>query len=453
MSLLSRPRRTALVAGSIGLALVVTACGSSDPAPSASGGASAAAAPECAAFSQYGKHDGKTVSIYSPIRDTEADLFEQAWKPFADCVGLKITYEGTGEFEAQIQVRADGGNPPDIAFFPQPGLLERFAKAGKLKPASEEVKKLTAEGWSEDWAKYSTVDGVFYGAPLGASVKSFVWYSPKMFTEKGWAIPKTWDELMTLTNTIAGTGVKPWCAGIESGDATGWPATDWIEDLMLREAGPEGYDDWVSHKTPFNDPKVTAAVDKVGAILKNEKFVNGGYGPVKSIASTAFQEGGVPITEGKCALHRQASFYANFWPEGTKVAEDGDVFAFYLPGNDPAKKPVLGAGEFVAAFADRPEVQAVQAYLAGAEFPATRMKLATYVTARKGVDPANAQNPIDKLSMEMLQDPSTVFRFDGSDLMPAAVGAGTFWKGMTDWINGKDTKTVLDYIEASWPKS
>ncbi|MEU3169109.1 ABC transporter substrate-binding protein [Streptosporangium sp. NPDC006930] len=451
MSLLSRSRRTALAAGTIGLALVVTACGSADPTPSAGG--DAGTSPECAAFSQYGKHEGKTVSIYSPIRDVEADRFEKAWKPFADCVGMKITYEGTGEFEVQVQVRSDGGNPPDIAFFPQPALLERFAKAGKLKPASKEIKELTAEGWSEDWAKYATVDGVFYGAPLGASVKSFVWYSPKMFTEKGWAVPKTWDELMTLTNTIADSGVKPWCAGIESGDATGWPATDWIEDLMLREAGPEGYDDWVSHKTPFNDPKVTAAVDKVGAILKNEKFVNGGYGPVKSIASTAFQEGGVPITEGKCALHRQASFYANFWPEGTKVAEDGDVFAFYLPGNDPAKKPVLGAGEFVVAFTDRPEVQAVQAYLASAEFPAARMKLATYVTARKGVDPANAQNPIDKLSMEMLQDPSTVFRFDGSDLMPAAVGAGTFWKGMTDWINGKDTKTVLDYIEASWPKS
>ncbi|AWS45728.1 ABC transporter substrate-binding protein [Streptosporangium sp. 'caverna'] len=452
MSLLSRPHRVALAAGTIGLALVASACASTDAKPSAGGG-SASAAPECAAFTQYGNHAGKTVSIYSSIRDAEADLFQEAWKPFATCTGMKIAYEGSGEFEAQIQVRADGGNPPDIAFFPQPGLLERFAKAGKLKPASAEVKKLAEEGWSPDWAKYATVDGVFYGAPLGASVKSFVWYSPGMFKEKGWAVPKTWDELMTLTNTIAGTGIKPWCAGLESGDATGWPATDWIEDILLREIGPEGYDDWVSHKIPFNDPKIVSAVDKVGAILKNEKFVNGGYGPVKSIVSTAFQEGGVPITEGKCALHRQASFYANFWPEGTKVAEDGDVFAFYLPGNDPAKKPVLGAGEFVAAFTDRPEVQAVQAYLAGAEFPATRMKLATYVTARKGVDPANAQNPIDKLSMEMLQDPSTVFRFDGSDLMPAAVGAGTFWKGMTDWINGKDTKTVLDYIEASWPKS
>ncbi|TKK86441.1 carbohydrate ABC transporter substrate-binding protein [Herbidospora galbida] len=456
MSLLSRPARLSAIAAGLGLALVATGCGNSggdSAAPAASAGGGDAASAECAPFTEYGKFEGTTVSIYSPIRDAEADLFEQAWKPFADCTGIKITYEGTGEFEAQIQVRADAGNPPDIAFFPQPGLLERFAKAGKLKPASEKVKTLANENWSPDWVKYGTVDDVFYGAPLGASVKSFVWYSPSMFAEKGWTVPTTWADLMTLTETIAASGIKPWCAGIESGDATGWPATDWIEDVVLRDLGPEGYDQWVAHDLPFNDPKMVTAVDKVGAILKNEKYVNGGYGPVKSIASTAFQEGGVPITEGKCALHRQASFYANFWPEGTKVAEDGDVFAFYLPGNDASSKPVLGAGEFVAGFADRPEVQAVQAYLAGGDFPNRRMALGTYVSANKKVDVSKAANAIDKLSMEMLQDPSTVFRFDGSDLMPAAVGAGTFWKGMTDWINGKDTKSTLDFIEASWPKS
>nr|BFE81988.1 ABC transporter substrate-binding protein [Planobispora longispora] len=415
MSLLSRPARAALVAGGMGLALVVTGCGSATPGTSTANGGAAA---DCAPFAQFGKHDGKKVSIYSPIRDVEADLFQQAWAPFEKCTGMKITYEGTGEFEAQIQVRSDGGNPPDLAFFPQPGLLERFARAGKIKSAPAEVKKLAERNWSPDWVKYGTVDGAFYAAPLGASVKSFVWYSPGMFKEKGWSVPTTWDELMKLSETIAAAGIKPWCAGIESGEATGWPATDWIEDVLLRELGPEGYDDWVAHEIPFNDPKVVAAVDKVGAILKNDKFVNGGYGPVKSIATTAFQEGGVPITEGRCALHRQASFYANFWPEGTEVAEDGDVFAFYLPGNDPAEKPVLGAGEFVAAFADRPEVQAVQAYLATGDFANARMKLATYVSANKGVDIANAQNPIDELSIKMLQDPDTVFRFDGSDLMP-----------------------------------
>ena len=211
--------------------------------------------------------------------------------------------------------------------------------------------------------------------------------------------------MIALSDKIAASGIKPWCAGIESGDATGWPATDWIEDVMLRTQGPEVYDQWTTHEIPFNDPRIVDAVDRAGTILKNEKYVNGGFGGVKSIATTAFQEAGLPITAGKCAMHRQASFYANQLPEGTKVAEDGDAFAFYFPAIDPAKgKPVLGGGEFVVGFADRPEVQAVQTYLASAEYANSRAKLGNWVTANNKLDIANVANPIDKLSVQILQD-------------------------------------------------
>ncbi|MFR9775169.1 ABC transporter substrate-binding protein [Micromonospora sp. MS34] len=444
----ARSRQALAIAGVLGLALGVTACGTGNDKKS-----SKADSPECATYEKYQGHDGKKVTIYSSIRDIEADRLAQSWKQFEDCTGITIDHEGSGEFEAQLGVRVDGGNAPDLAFIPQPGLLKRFADAGKLKPAGADTKAMAEQNYSPDWLKYSTVDGKFYGAPLGSNVKSFVWYSPKMFQEKGWTVPTTWDDLIALSDKIAATGMKPWCAGIESGDATGWPATDWIEDLMLRTTSPEVYDQWTTHGIPFNDPQVAAAVDKAGTILKNDKYVNGGFGGVKSIATTSFQEAGTPITTGKCALHRQASFYANQWPEGTKVAEDGDVFAFYFPSVDPAKgKPVLGGGEFVAAFADRPEVQAVQTYLASGEYANSRAKIGDWVSANKKLDINNVPNPVDKLSVQILQDPKTVFRFDGSDLMPAAVGAGTFWKGMVDWINGKDTATVLNGIESSWPK-
>lgn len=437
--------RLVAVAGAVGLALTVAACGGGDPATDKLDQA------ECAPFKEYTGIAGKEVSIYASIRDTEADLLEQSWKDFADCTGVKISYEGSGEFETQINVRVDGGRAPDIAFIPQPGLIEKFAKAGNLKAVSDNTKTTAEANYSPDWLTYSTFDGKFYGAPLGSNVKSFVWYSPKMFTEKGYKIPATWDELMALSDTIAATGIKPWCAGIESGVATGWPATDWIEDVLLRDQGPDVYDQWVSHEIPFNDPKIVSATDRVGSILKNDKYVNGGIGDVSSIATTAFQEGGIPITQGKCAFHRQASFYANQWPDNTKVAEDGDVFAFYFPPVDPSKgKPVLGAGEFTVAFADRPEVQAVQTYLASAHHANSRAKLGNWVSANKQLDIANVANPIDRRSVEILQDPQTVFRFDGSDLMPSSVGAGSFWKGMTDWITGKDTKSTLDFIEASW---
>ncbi|GLY24891.1 ABC transporter substrate-binding protein [Micromonospora sp. NBRC 101691] len=448
MAVSARPRQAIAIIGALGLALAATACGSDDD----SSGNNANSA-ECSAYEKYKGNDGKKVSIYASIRDAEADLLEQSWEQFVDCTGIEIDYEGSGEFEAQLQVRVDGGNAPDIAFIPQPGLLARFAQAGKLKEASADTRSMAEQNYSPDWLKYSTVDGKFYGAPLGSNVKSFVWYSPKTFKEKGWEVPTTWDQLIALSDKIAADGTKPWCVGIESGDATGWPATDWIEDLMLRTQTPEVYDQWTTHGIPFNDPKVAEALDRAGTILKNEKYVNGGFGGVKSIPTTSFQEAGTPILQNKCALHRQASFYANQWPEGTKVAEDGDVFAFYFPAIDEAKgKPVLGGGEFTAAFADRPEVQAVQTYLASGEYANARAKLGNWVSANNKLDAANVANPIDKLSVQILQDKGTVFRFDGSDLMPAAVGSGTFWKGMIEWINGKDTATVLSTIESSWPK-
>lgn len=448
MAVFTRPRQALVIASALALTFSATACSSSD-----SDSNSNADSPECAAYEAYQGSDGEQVSIYASIRDAEADILQDSWKQFEDCTGIEIDYEGSGEFEAQLQVRVDGGNAPDITFIPQPGLLNRFAEAGKLKPASAETKAMAEKNYPADWLKCSTVKGTFYGAPLGSNVKSFVWYSPKTFKEKGWTVPTTWAELLTLSDKIAATGEKPWCAGIESGDATGWPATDWIEDLMLRTVTPEVYDQWTTHGIPFNDPQVVSALNEAGKILKNPKYVNGGYGDVKSIAATSFQEAGLPILQGKCALHRQASFYANNWPQGTRVAEDGDVYAFYFPAVDPAKgKPVLGGGEFSVAFADRPEVQKVQTYLASPEYANARAKLGNNVSANKGLDINNVPNPIDKLSVQILQDPNTVFRFDGSDLMPAAVGAGTFWKGMIEWINGKDTAATLSQIESTWPK-
>ncbi|MCI3928266.1 ABC transporter substrate-binding protein [Streptomyces sp. AN091965] len=429
------------------LVATVTACG----APH--GGSRPRGAGDCASYARYGTHPGTEVSVYASNQDREADLFEATWADFAACTGIDVRFEGDGDFEAQIQVRVDGGNAPDVAFFPQPGLLERFARAGDLKPASPGVASLAQQGWSKDWNSYATVDGTLYGTPLVANVKSYVWYSPAFFRDRGLSVPRTWKELMDVTEKVAATGVKPWCAGVESGESTGWPLTDWIEDVLLRQSGPDVFDRWVTHKIPFNDPRVIRAMDTVGSVLKNDRYANGGYGPARSMASITYQEGGTPVVSGDCAMHRQASFYAEHWPKGTEIGPDKDVFAFLLPGRDRASRPVLGGGMFAAAFSDRPEVRAFQEYLATADFANARMKKGPFVSANKGVDLANAATPVDKLSIQLLQNPRTQFRFDGSDLMPASVGAGTFWKEAVDWIGGKDTEPVADAIERSWPST
>ena len=457
---LNSKRRIAALTGVLAVALTATACGSSDSGSGSSGSASGGKSSiDCAPYKAFGDLKGKTVSVYTSITAPEDAPHQASYKPFEECTGVTIKYEGSKEFEAQLPVRVKGGNAPDIAYLPQPGLLATMVATGQVKEAPPEV-VANVEKNMPDWKQLGTVDGKFYAAALGANVKSFVWYSPKAFADKGYQVPKTWAEMLALSDQIVKDNpsgdVKPWCAGIESGDATGWPATDWVEDVLLRTAGPEVYDKWVKHEIPFNDPQVATALAEVGKILKNPKYVNGGFGDVKTIASTSFQDAGQSIIDGTCYMHRQASFYAANWPQGTKVGPDGDVWAFYLPAVDASSKPVLTAGEFVAAFADRPEVKAFQTYLSSVEWANERAKTCGSggcVTANKNADPNLLANPVDKLSATILTDKAATSRFDGSDQMPGAVGAGTFWKGMTNWITGQDDKATLDYIENSWPKS
>jgi len=448
------PRFRAALTGALTAGLVVSlaACGNSKDSGGTSTNASASSI-DCSPYAKYGDLKGKKVSIYTGIVTPEDTPQKDSYKPFENCTGVTVQYEGDKSFETQILVRAKAGNPPDLAIVPQPGLLKQLVATGKAIAAPDEVAANVDKFWGADWKAYATVDGKFYGAPMGASVKSLVWYSPKEFSDSGYQVPTTLDELKALSDKMAAAKKKPWCAGIGSGDATGWPITDWMEDFMLRLYGPDVYDKWVNHTIPFNGPESTAALDAVGAYLKNPNYVNGGLGDVKSIAATTFQDGGLPILEGTCEMHRQASFYAANWPKGTKVGADGDVFAFYLPGKDATSKPVLGGGEFVVAFADRPEVKAFQTYLSTDTWANIKAKLSSgWVSANKGLDPNNLSSPIDKLAAQILLDPKTVFRFDGSDQMPAAVGSDAFWKQATSWITGQDTKTTVDNIEKAWPK-
>lgn len=455
----TRKRRgyVAAAAASAGLALVLTGCsGGGDDG--GDGGSTDNATSDCSLYDSYGDLSGKTVSIYAGITTPEDKPYTDSFKAFEDCTGVKVDYQADKSFEQQILVQAQAKNTPDIAIVPQPGLLAQLVATGTVVAAPQAVADNVEKFWDPSWKDYGSVDGTFYAAPSGASVKSLVWYSPKQFKDNGWEVPTTLDELQKLSDDIAATGIKPWCAGIASGDATGWPITDWMEDMMLRVASPESFDKWVSHEEAFNSADPTKALDAVGDYLKNTKYVNGGFGDVTSIASTAFQDGGLPILDGQCALHRQASFYAANWPEGTKVAEDGDVFAFYLPGMKADDHPVLGAGEFVTAFSDRPEVQALQEFWSTDTWANIKAKASSedtgggWISANKGLDTANLVNPIDLLSAKILQDPNTVFRFDGSDRMPAAANS-VFWKEATNWITGQDTKSTLDKIEAAWPTS
>jgi alpha-glucoside transport system substrate-binding protein len=447
-------KSSAALAG-VGLILSLTACASTQNRGPAPGGSAAATTMpiDCGPYAKFGDLSGKTVSIYTGILAPEDSAQKDSYRPFESCTGVKVSYVGDKGFEKQILVRVRAGHPPDLAVVPQPGLLKQLVATGRAVPAPAATEANVDRFFSRDWKAYGSVGGTFYAAPLSASVKSLVWYSPREFAAHGYQVPTTLDELKALSDRMVADGRMPWCAGISSGDATGWPVTDWMEDFMLRLYGPDEYDKWVNHQIPFNGPESTAALDAVGGYLKNARYVNGGLGGVRSIATTTFQNAGLPILTGKCQMHRQASFYAASWPRTTRIAQDGDVYAFYLPGRDTDTKPVLGGGEFVLAFDRRPEVQAFQTYLSSDTWANAKARLSSgWVSANNGLDQNNLTSPIDKLAATILADPRTVFRFDGSDQMPAAVGADAFWKQATRWINGQDTRTTVDTIEKAWPR-
>ncbi|MFJ2369560.1 ABC transporter substrate-binding protein [Microbacterium sp. NPDC087665] len=429
-------------------------------APIALVGVAALALSGCA---EGGSGDGggdakETVRISGGITGPQADDLNNAFDSFTEETGIKVEYTGDKGFEGNIVTKVTGGDAPDIAVVPQPGLLKTLVDTGKVIAAPEGVEKAVDENWSEDWKKYGTFDDTFYAAPMLANLKGYVWYSPKQFAEWGVEVPKTWDEMLALTDTIVEkTGTPAWCAGFSSEAASGWPGTDWIEDLVLRQSGPEVYDKWVAGDVKFTDPEIKDAFDAVGEVLLNPEYVNAGYGDVKSINSTAFGDVAAAVADGSCALTHQASFLeVNFrdvqTAEGNEpvVAPDGDVYAFILPGIEEGELQVEGGGEFVAAFNDDESTVKVLEYMASAEFADASVEAGGVISANKNADANLASSEFLKEAMLIMQDDSTVFRFDASDLMPSTVGNGSFWKGMVDWIDGKDTDTVLSDIQAGY---
>jgi alpha-glucoside transport system substrate-binding protein len=435
--------------------------GAAAPASSGatSGGAAAPQATTCADYSQYtsAATKGKTVSMFGSILPPESDSLNKSWAQFESCTGIKISYEGSNDFESQLPVRVQGGTAPDLAVIPQPGLLAQMVALGAVKKPPAGVVANEDKYWNAAWKTYGSVNGTFYAAPESANMKSLVWYSPSAFSKAGYTIPTTWDQLSALSDKIAGAGgAKPWCGGIGSGTATGWPASDWLEEVVLSSDGGQVYDDWVSHKIKFSDPQIQTAMGLVQKWMLNPAWVNAGIGDVKTIATTTFQDAGTPSLSGKCWMLQQASFYEAQWPKGTTVSPTGQVWAFYLPPRSTSvPTPVEGGGEFTAAFSDDAATQAVQTYLSSPQWADSRIKVAPgWVSANSGVDQTLYTDGIDKLSAQYLTNAKATFRFDASDLMPAAVGSGAEWTAMTAWFaQGESTATVAKAIDAAWPAS
>nr|MCU0832256.1 ABC transporter substrate-binding protein [Rhizobiaceae bacterium] len=237
--------------------------------------------------------DGQTIKIFGPWRGEDQALVESVLAYFTAASGVKVEYSSSENYEQQIVIDTQAGSPPDIAILPQPGLIADLAAKGLVTPLGDETKAWMEENYAAgpSWVGLGTYKGAdgnqtFYAFPYKVDVKSLVWYSPDNFADAGYEVPQTMEDLKALTDKIVADGGTPWCIGLGSGGATGWPATDWVEDMMLRTQSPETYDKWVRNEIPFNDPAVIGAIEEFGYFARNDKFVAGG---AAAVASTDFR--------------------------------------------------------------------------------------------------------------------------------------------------------------------
>ncbi len=399
---------------------------------------------------------GETLTVFGPWRGDDETHVQVVLEYFREATGADVKYSSSENYEQQIVIDTQAGSPPNIAILPQPGLIADLASKGLLSPLTDADKAWMIEnyGAGQSWVDIGTAkdkDGKpqFVGFSYKTDVKSLVWYSPENFADAGYEVPKTMEELIALSDKIVADGGKPWCIGLGSGGATGWPATDWIEDIMLRTQPPEVYDKWVTNEVKFTDPAVTGALDIFGSIAKNDAYVDGG---AAGTASTDFRDSpkGLFTTPPKCYMHHQASFIPSVFPEGTKMGEDADFF--YMPtyaAKAELGKPVLGAGTLVMIAKDS---KAARAFIEFLKLPLAHelwMADGGFLTPLKSANPAAYINDAARKQGEIMAT-ATTFRFDGSDLMPGKIGAGAFWTGMVDFVGGKSSADTAAEIQKAW---
>ena len=392
---------------------------------------------------------GETVTVQGPELENELGNIQDAFKPFREQTGIRVVVAGNANFEEDIGEQVRDGDPPDIALFPQPGLIDDLAS--EIVPLSDDLADTVRRNYDEDSRlEHVTVGDQVLAVPATADLKSLVWYSPRAFAEAGYEVPTTLAELEQLARRMADDGHVPFCLGLESGVATGWPLTDWIEDYVLRQLGPEVYDAWWRHEIPFDDPDVVGVAEHVVDFLSQPGFV---YDDIRDAGTRPTSEAGLPLLNDGCMMYRMAHFQARYWPVNTDIGEDGDVDAFSLPGATEDQRPALTGGTYAAAFSDRRAVRATMEYIASERYARERARTQPgFLSPNVQVDPGIYLSTVDRDAAEVLRA-ADVVRYDASDLMPGVIGADLYWDAAVDIT--QDETTVRDAfaeIEASWPE-
>jgi len=424
-------RLTRILAAMAIVVLGVTACGTSNTA---------------------GGKIGGTVHILGTWTGAEKDSFDAVMKPFTDQTGVKISFEATRDLDAILQTKIAAGNPPDVTGAPGIGTLIKLARAGKLPTLDDklDLSQLNAD-YGADWINLGKIDGKLYTLYAWASLKGLVWYDPKAFTAKGYQVPKTWDELMSLQSKIVSDGGKPWCVALESQAASGWPGSDWVKEIVLSQSGPTVYDNWWQGKQKWTSTEIKQAWTTWGKVLgSGDSNVFGGS---RYMVATTFGDGGQGLFKSppQCYMFNQGSFITSFFDAYTPKPTAGTDYAvFPLPDVSTAGAGAhVVAGDAFVMTKDTPQARALLKYLATADAQDIWVKRGGgKIAINKKVSLSDYPDAISKSLAQVVVD-TKIARYDAGDLMPSDMQKA-YWGAVLKFVQNQ---SQLDAILADLDKT
>ena len=388
----------------------------------------------------------KVIAVWS---GQEQANFFKVLKPFEDSTGIKVQYEASRDEDAILTTAVNAGNPPDLAAAPSPQLLTTFAKGGKVIALNDAVDMAALQADTADsWIKLGEPlnDGKLYQIFSWAAVKGLIWYDPKSFSAKGYQVPQSWSDLQTLQGTIKSSGTTPWCVAVESGAATGWPASDWLKEIVLSQSGPDVYDKWVAGTQKWSSPEIKLAFTTFGDILGHNS--SNVYGGSQNIIATNFGDVGKPMfaSPPKCFMLNQASFITTFFTSANPSLQPVTDFNFFsLPDiNTQFTGAHVVAGDSWSMFRDTPQARKLIKYLTTAEAQDIWVKLGGKLAVNKNVSLDDYPDPLSKASAALVVN-TKIAKYDATDNMPADMKAAA-WADLVKFIQNQGQ---LDSLLAS----
>jgi alpha-glucoside transport system substrate-binding protein len=391
----------------------------------------------------------ETVTVLGVWGGDELAGFQDMVAPWEKRTGREVAFTGTRNLAAILTARLQAGIPPDVAILPNPGQMMELARDGRLAALDSMLDmNVVRNEYAPAWIDLGTVDGRLYGIFMKADSKSTVWYSPSVFQSNGWVVPETWDEMIALPDRITSEGkMAPWSVAVESGEASGWPATDWIAEIVLKEFGSDVYDEWVSHDIEWTDPRLKASWEKFGRIALTPGYVPGG---ATGVLATNFVDGSYwPFEDPpRAAMCYLGAFARGFITEQFPGLAAGDDYSFFpFPAITPRyADAVTGGANVVVVFNDNADTRSFVEYLASAQAQQIWVARGGFTSVNRNVSLAAYPDPLARGMAEQLTG-AAVFRLDADDSMPSAVQTA-FWQGVLAYLqNPSRLDSILEGIE------